>query len=95
MNSLREPSSPVPAVSPAPAIADSAEQKETIYALQYKRGGALTTIHFRGNFPIDVAIEKGRIFCSRRGFFFIYVHEWLKDIDQMSSERSDASQTLR
>jgi hypothetical protein len=54
----------------------------SIFELRYRKGGLIHTLYFPWPSK-DGAIEKAKEYCEKRGLRFIYVSEWLTDIQKM------------
>jgi hypothetical protein len=65
------------------------ESFDLIYALVYKKGNVLSTLHFRAKNK-EVAIEKGKRYCEKKQLRYVYVNTWLHDIDQLTEHSDEA-----
>lgn len=65
------------AVSPKPKTPEF-----SIFELRYRKGGLMHTLNFSAA-DKDSAIAKGKEYCEKRGLRFIYVNEWLQDIQKL------------
>lgn len=68
--------------TPTTAVATTADKSMSIYELRYKKGGLIQTVFFKWT-DKHGAVEKGREYCEKRNLRFIYVNEWLQDIQKM------------
>lgn len=54
----------------------------TIFELIFKKGNVTNTLYF--NSPdLKTAVAKGKEYCEKRQLKFIFVSQWLHDIDEM------------
>ena len=61
---------------------------EKIYQLVFKKGSLLNSMYFVCP-DLQTAVAKGRKFCDKKGLKFIYVAQWLRDIDEMINFESN------
>lgn len=56
--------------------------KKIIFQLVYKKGGVVQSLHFA--WPDKAgAIEKAKEYCTKKDLRFLYLIEWLHDIQQL------------
>lgn len=54
----------------------------TIYHLIFKKGNVEGNLYFTAP-DLKTAVEKGKMYCEKRQLKFIFVSQWLHDIDMM------------
>lgn len=64
-------------VQSSPAKADFG-----IFELRYRKGGLLHTVFFKWA-DKEGAIEKAKEYCDKRQLRFIYLNDWLQDIQKL------------
>lgn len=54
----------------------------SIYELRYRKGGVLQTLFFKWS-DKEGAIAKAREYCIKKDLRFIYVNDWLQNIQKL------------
>jgi len=54
----------------------------TIFQLIFKKGNVLNSLYFTSS-DLKTAVAKGKEYCEKRQLKFIFVSQWLFDIDEM------------
>lgn len=54
----------------------------TIFELIFKKGNVTNTLYFTAA-DLKTAVAKGKEYCEKRQLKFIFVSQWLHDIDEM------------
>lgn len=70
------------AVQSSPSPAPPVSKMDSIYELRYRKGGLIHTVFFSWSDRTG-AIEKAKEYCEKRELRFIYVSEWLQDIQKL------------